>query len=80
MFARAPFALDEAAGDLARGVHALFVLDREREKVNAFARVDRGNGGRQQDGVAISDEDGTVSQTGHAASFEGQRAPGDFSI
>ncbi len=37
-FRRAGFALDEAAGDLARGVHALLELDREREEVEAGSR------------------------------------------
>ena len=34
---RARLALDEAAGDLARGVHPLLELDREREEVEARA-------------------------------------------
>ena len=35
----ASLALDEAAGDLAGGVHLLFVLDGQREEVDAFARL-----------------------------------------
>jgi hypothetical protein len=36
---RPPFALEETAGDLSRGVHALLDVDRERKEVCAFARL-----------------------------------------
>ena len=39
---RARLALDEAARDLARGVHPLLELDREREEVEAGARIATG--------------------------------------
>ena len=48
------FALDEAAGDLARGVHALFVLDGEREEVDALAGFGRRDGGGEQNGIAVA--------------------------
>ena len=54
LLAGAALALDEAAGDLARGVHALFVFDGEREKVDALAGFGGRHGGGEQDGIAIA--------------------------
>ena len=36
LLGRARLTLDEAAGELARGVHALFEVDREREEVQVL--------------------------------------------
>ena len=48
---RATFALEEAAGDLARGVGLLDVVDGQREEVLAGLGVLRGDDGGQHDGV-----------------------------
>ena len=63
------FAAEERAGDLAGCVRALFDVDREREEVDAFARLrraDRGQHGR----VADAHGDRAVGQVGEAAGFE----------
>ena len=56
------FALDEAAGDLARGVHLLFVLDLEREEVDSFARLLGCDDGGQDDGLAVAHHDRAVGE------------------
>ena len=54
-----PLALDEAAGELARGVDLLAVIDGEREEVEAFA-AGAGDGGDQGHRVAHPDDDGAA--------------------
>ena len=69
---RARLALDEAARDLARGVHALLELDREREEVEARAGI--GPVGRpEHQGVAVADGDGTAGEACKPAGLDGQR-------
>ena len=67
---RARLALDEAAGDLPGGVHALLVVDREREEVGALARLLRGDRGGEDDAVPVSDENGPVGLLGELARLE----------
>ncbi len=70
---RARLALDEAARDLARGVHALLELHREREEVEARARI--GPVGRaEHHGVAVADGDGAAGEAGKPAGLDGQRS------
>ena len=54
LLARPAFTTEERAGDLARGVHALFDVDGEREEVDALAGLRRADG-RQQRGAADLD-------------------------
>ena len=70
---RARLALDEAARDLARGVHPLLELDREREEVEAGARIGP-VGGAEHHGVAVADGDGAAGEAGELAGLDGQRA------
>ena len=70
---RARLALDEAARDLARGVHALLELDREREEVEARAGIGP-VGGAEHQGVAVADGDGAAGEAGELAGLDGQRA------
>jgi hypothetical protein len=58
--------LDESARDLARGVHPLLELDREREEIEAGARI-RAVGRAEDQGVAVADGDGAAGQTGELA-------------
>ena len=68
---RTALTTEERTGDLARGVHALFDVDREREEVRS--RTWRlGAGGRHEDGgVAELCKHGTAGQTGEATGLEG---------
>ncbi len=59
--AGAAFTTEERAGDLARGVHPLFDVDRQREEVDALTGL-RGGDGRQQRGVADLDDDRAVGE------------------
>ena len=52
----APFALEEPAGDLAGGVHALLDVDGQREEVRAFAGLRPALRRAEHDGVAAADE------------------------
>ena len=67
----AAFALEEAAGDLARGVGLLGVVDGEREEIlpglGGLRRGDRG----EDDGVVHGDQHGAVGLAGDLAGFEG---------
>ena len=70
---RPRLALDEAARDLARGVHPLLEVDREREEVEAGPRL--GAVGRaEHHGVAVADGDGAAGEPGELAGLDGQRA------
>ena len=78
LFAGPAFALDEAARDLARGVHALFVLNGQREKINALTRFGRRDRRSEQSGVTVGDQDGAIGQASEATGLERHRTPGDF--
>ncbi len=66
------FTPEERAGDLARGVHALLDVDREREEVDALAGLGRGDG-RQHGDATDLDDDGAVGELGELARLEAQR-------
>ena len=74
LLARASLALEEAAGDLARGEGLLLVVDGEREEVDALPRALGAHGGAEHDGLAIAGEHGAVGLPRDAARFQGQRA------
>ena len=74
--ARAALALEERAGDLARGVHALLDVDREGQEVRV-AEVAHGRGAEDH-GVALADDDGAGGLLGHLARLEGDLAAGDL--
>jgi hypothetical protein len=68
LLARAALALEEGAGDLARGVHPLLDVDGEREEVHV-AEVARGGGG-QDHRVARLDDHGAGGLLGHPSRLE----------
>ena len=70
------FTLEEGAGDLARGVHALLDIHRQREEVD-IAEVARGSSG-EHDGVAGRNRHGTGGLLGHLARLEGDLRTADF--
>src|SRR4029079_4314691 len=74
---RARLALDEAARDLARGVHALLELHREGEEVEAGPGIGP-VGGAEHKGVAVADRDGPTGEPGKRARLDGQRATTEF--
>ena len=63
-------ALEEAAGDLAGGVHALFDVDGEREEVRSLACFWSALGRGQHHRVARADDDGAVGLLGELAGLE----------
>ena len=69
LLARPAFTPEERAGDLARGVHALFDVDGQREEVDAFTRLGS-TYGRQQRDAADFDGDRTVGERSELAGFE----------
>ena len=76
LLGRTAFALEIAAGDLARGEGLFLVVDGQREEVEArlglFLEDHRG----QDDGVAVGGQHRAVGLTGEAARLEGQLAAG----
>ena len=70
---RARLALDEAARDLARGVHPLLEVDGEREEVEAGPGL-RPVGGPEDHGVAVADGDGAAGEACELAGLDGQRS------
>ena len=76
LLAGAALALEERAGDLARGVHALLDIHRQREEVDV-AEISGGRRG-QHDGVACRDRHGAGGLLGHLARLEGDLGPADF--
>ena len=76
---RARLALDEAARDLARGVHALLEVHREGEEVEAGARF-RPVGRPEHHGVAVSDGDGAAGEACKLAGLDGQRSTTDLRL
>ena len=73
MIMRAPFALDESAGDLTRGVGLLLVFDRQREEWERRLVVADRNG-RKNHRLAELYEGGASRLLGHAAGLDDQRA------
>ena len=80
LLGRFAFALEEAAGDAARGVGVFPVVDGQRQKVDAFARVRRAACRDEDHRVAVADDDRAVGLLGELAGFdlEGVLADGDF--
>ncbi len=76
--ARARLALDEAAGDLARGVHALLDVHREGEEVGPRPRRLRADGGDEDDRVPRADEHRAVGLLGQLAGLERDRRIADL--
>src|SRR6185295_2853460 len=76
---RARLTLDEAARDLARRVHSLLEVDREREEVEARSGL-RPVGGAEHHGVAVTDRDGSACEPGEPTGFDGQRATTELGL
>ncbi len=76
---RARLALDEAARDLARGVHPLLELDGERKEVEPGPRV--GPIGRpEHEGVTVADGDGAAGEACKLAGLDGQRSTAELCL
>src|SRR4051812_28952815 len=67
---RAALPLEEPAGDLAGGVHALLDVDRQREEVRAFARLRPALGRAEDDGLTGADDDRSVGLLRQLAALE----------
>ncbi len=68
------FTLEEAAGDLARGVGLLLVVHGEGEEVDAGLRGLRGNDGGEHAGLAVLGVNGCVGLAGDAPRLQRQLA------
>ncbi len=75
---RPALALDEAAGNLSRGIHLLFEIAGQREKVDTFAGLLGCGDGAQHDVlIAITNQSGAVCLLREFAGFDDHRAPAD---
>jgi hypothetical protein len=70
LLGRSPLALEETAGNLAGGVGALRVVDRQREEVLVRARFLRGSDGRQHDRVVDGAHHGALRLARDFTGFE----------
>ena len=68
--AGASLALEEAARDLARGVHALFDVDRQREEVGALTGLRASHCGGENHRLARANDDSAVRLLREFAGFE----------
>ncbi len=80
LLARLALALEEAAGNPARRVGVLAVVDGQRQEVDAFARVRRGTGGDEDHRVARAHDDGAVGLLGQPAGLDRQRLSPDSDV
>ena len=80
LLGRTALALEEAAGDLARGKGLLLVIHGQREEVDADPFLSGGDDGGENACLAIGGEHGAVSLAGDAPGLEckGASAPVDF--
>jgi len=62
--------LEKAAGELARGVHALFKIHHQREEVNALPRLLGAGGGHQQGSAVAANQHGSAGLFGNLAGFQ----------
>ena len=76
LLARATLALEERAGDLARRVHALLDVHRQREEVD-IAQIADGRGAEDHR-VALADDDRAGGLLGHLAGLERDLLTGDL--
>ena len=74
----AALALEEAAGDLPGGVHALLDVDRQREEVRALAGLRPAHCGREHHRLAAADDDGAVRLLRELAGLEGDLLAADL--
>ena len=73
--ARPTLTTEDAAGDLARGVHALLDVDRQREEVDALTGL-AGDDGAQDGGVAHPHEHRAVGLGSELAGLQGHLESG----
>ncbi len=75
LFGRSAFALEEAAGDAARGVVFFLVVDRERQEVDAGLRCFCRDDGRDHGGFAVGGDNGAIGLARDFSGLEGELAP-----
>ena len=80
VLARAAFALEIAAGDLAGCVGLFLVVDGQRKEVLAGLRRLGRNDGGEHGGFAVGGDDGAVGLTGNLAGFQGERTAAPFNL
>ena len=68
--AHAAFALDEASGETSAGIGVFAVVDGEREKIDAFARIRVGGGGGENNVFAESYYGRAAGLLGKLSSFK----------
>src|SRR5439155_22151793 len=76
-FGRLALALEETAGNAARGVGVFAVVDRERQEIDPFARRRGATGRHEDDRIAESDDDGSARLLGELAGLKLQRLAAD---
>ena len=80
LLGRFAFALEESAGDAARRVGVLAVIDGQRQEVDALTRGGRMAGGDEHHRVALPDDDGSVRLLGQLACLDRQVLLADLNL
>ena len=80
LLGRFAFALEEATRNPSRGVGVFAVVNRQRQEIDAFARVGRSAGRDEHHGVAGAHDDRAVGLFREAAGFDRQGVPTDRDI
>ena len=75
LLARAPFALEEAARNLAGGECLLLIVDCQREEVLPFPCAPLADDGAKHRRFTVAREDGAIRLAGDAPGFEDELAP-----
>jgi hypothetical protein len=75
-----PFALEEPAGDLARGEVVLAVVDGQGQEVDARLRLLGGAGGHEDHRIAHAHQGGAVGLLGHPPRFNSDRLAADLDL
>src|SRR5437016_2297019 len=78
LFCRPPFALEESARNLARGIGILTVVHSERKEVHPFPWFFRGASRRQYHSVPIANISSAVRLPRHPSHFDGKLPSADF--
>src|SRR5262249_16383180 len=80
LLARAAFALEKAAGNLAGGVGSLLVVDGEREEVDAGSGGFLGDHGGEHARLAVLGNHRRITLPGHPSGLEPDLASAPFNL
>jgi hypothetical protein len=78
LFARTAFSLEVGTGDTAYCIETFFKVDGKGKEVDAVARSFGSGSARENCGVTVANEYGTVCETCHLTGFDHERTSGEI--